>query len=99
MKIWILTSAMLMASVSTAFAATVGDDTTCQADTTRQDMRSDAQQPQPAQTQAATSPAPRVVVPVQREASVTPPTRADVTRRRNGKPIPDSELIAPHGAL
>lgn len=97
MKLWILAGVMTVAPMSCAVAAEIGDDTACQADTTRLDVHADAQQ-----TTAApplSTPAPRPVVTVQRDATASPPVHADASRRRSGKPVPDSELIAPRGAL
>ena len=97
MKTWLLACVMVLAPLSTAFAAEVGDDTACRADTTRQDLRLEAQQAP--QTQAPGTPTPRPVATVQREASAAAPIHAAASRRRSGKPIPDAELIAPRGAL
>ena len=99
MKLWILTGFMIVAPVSAAFAAEVGDDTACQADTTRQDLRVDAQQATQVQVPASPAPSSRPLAPVQRDASAAAPVHADASRRRSGKPVPDSELIAPRGAL
>jgi hypothetical protein len=97
MKLWILAGLIVVASMSSAMAAEVGDDTACQADTTRQDVRADAQQTTAAPPMSTT--APRPVATVQRDASASPPVHVDASRRRSGKPVPDSELIAPRGAL
>ena len=97
MKLWILAGIMTVAPMSCAMAAEIGDDTACQADTTRQDIHVDAQQTATAPPPSA--PAPRPVATVQRDASASPPVHADASRRRSGKPVPDSELIAPRGAL
>jgi hypothetical protein len=99
MKLWILAGFMIFAPVQTALAAEVGDDTTCQADTTRQDLRVDAQQTQQGGPPQAPAPTSRPVVTVQRDPATSAPVHADVSRRRNGKPVPDSELIGPRGAL
>ncbi|MFT3727195.1 MAG: hypothetical protein QM759_05165 [Terricaulis sp.] len=99
MKVWILAVILTLVPVSTAFAAEVGDDTACQADTTRQDLRVDTQQTQQAAPPVAPAPATHPVATVQRDASAAAPVHADASRRRSGKPVPDSELIAPRGAL
>ena len=99
MKLWILAGFMIFAPVQTAFAAEVGDDTACQADTTRQDLRVDAQQIQQGGPPAAPAPSSRPVVTVQRDPATSAPVHADASRRRSGKHIPDAELIGPRGAL
>ena len=97
MKLWILAGVMTIAPMSCAAAAEVGDDAACQADTTRQDVHADA--PQTPATQAPLTPTSRTVATVQRDGASAPPVHADASRRRSGKPVPDSELIAPRGAL
>ena len=100
MKLWILAGFMMFAPLEPAFAAEVGDDTACQADTTRQDLRVDAHETQQGGgASSAPAPSPRPVVTVQRDTATSPPVHADASRRRNGKPVPDSELIGPRGAL
>jgi len=99
MKVWILAAIATLASATSAFAAEIGDDAACQADTTRQDLRGDVQPSQQSGAPASPAPATRPVVTVQRDQATGPTIHADGSRRRSGKPVPDSELIAPHGAL
>lgn len=95
MKVWVLAGLFTVAMAPMAFAAE--DPTECQLDDTRR-----ATQPQA--EQVATPTIGRATVAEREAAVVIPvapqPTRtAPAERRRNGKRIPDAQLIGPRGAL
>lgn len=92
MKVWVL--AGLFTVVTAPFAAAAEDVTACQLDESRRatQERADA----PAAPPAAVA---RPTV-VERDVAVQAPrATAPVERRRNGKRIPDAQLIGPRGAL
>lgn len=102
MKVWILAGVFIVATASFAVAAETAIG--CEVDDARQapQVRIDSGSPGGSAPPAATSrqPAPprteeqRVAVREAAEAA-----RVVVERRRNGKRIPDAELIGPRGAL
>jgi hypothetical protein len=92
MKAWVLAGLFTVVTAPVAFA---GEDTTeCQLDETRR-----------ASTQRSDTVAPTIARPTvaQREVAPDPAPRptgpSGVDRRRNGKRIPDAQLIGPRGAL
>jgi hypothetical protein len=91
MKVWVLAGLFTVATAPLAFAAE--DTTECQLD----DARRSAQQ----QVEAPASPTiARPTVAEREVADPAPvPARAPAERRRNGKRIPDAQLIGPRGAL
>jgi hypothetical protein len=83
----------LITAATAPFAAASETDIDCQTTTRRApaEQRLDQAPPSPATTTGRPIVAPR-------EAAETPrPVTPD--RRRNGKPIPDAQLIQPRGAL
>jgi hypothetical protein len=91
MKVLVL--AGLFTVVTTPFAFAAGDATECQIDDTRRTAQQRAEQPA----------SPALARPLVAEREVGPvapaPARAPAERRRNGKRIPDAQLIGPRGAL
>jgi hypothetical protein len=100
MKIWMLAGLFTVATVP--FAAAAETDLECQLEETRRapQMRIDAEPTggagAPQETARPTS-APRQTA--QRTQPREETTRAPAEGRRNGKRIPDAELIGPRGAL
>lgn len=95
MKVWVLAGLFTFAAAPMAFAAE--DTTECQLDDARRATQSQAEQVAPPTMGRAT-------VAERETAAVIPvapaPTRtAPAERRRNGKRIPDAQLIGPRGAL
>jgi hypothetical protein len=90
MKILVLAGALAAIAFPTAAAAEV--ITPCQAEDPRSALTPDRAEP----TVAPAPPAIARQTTAQRDASET---RADTPRRRNGKRVPDAELIGPRGAL
>jgi hypothetical protein len=91
MKVWVLAGLFTVVTAPMAFAAE--DATECQLD----DVRRASQQHVEGQG-VATIARPTVA----ERAVVDPapaPARAPAERRRNGKRIPDAQLIGPRGAL
>ncbi|ANP47522.1 hypothetical protein [Candidatus Viadribacter manganicus] len=89
----VLVLAGLLTAAMAPFAAAAENEIDCQVtDVAR--AQADQRLDQPPAAPAAT---PRPIV-VQREAADIP-RPAIVERRRNGKPIPDAQLIQPRGAL
>lgn len=89
MKVWVLAGLFTVATIP--FAAAAEDATECQVDETRRATQT--------RTDAPPAPPPQVVVvrpTAEREAE--PPAARDA-RRRNGKRIPDAELIGPRVPL
>jgi hypothetical protein len=92
MKVWVLAGLFTVATAPMAFAAE--DTTECQLDDARRASQQQVVEPQGVATIARPTVAERVVV------DPTPtPARAPAERRRNGKRIPDAQLIGPRGAL
>jgi hypothetical protein len=112
MKVWMLAGLFTVATIP--FAAAAETDAECQVDDTRRvaaQVRIDggssggsapapaattARQtstPRPAEQMAQRTPAPEAVEPTETARTTAQP------RRRNGKRIPDAELIGPRGAL
>jgi hypothetical protein len=92
MKVWVLAGLFTVATAPMAFAAE--DATECQLDDARRATQQQTEQPAP------TIGRPTVA---ERDVTVVPgaalPARAPAERRRNGKRIPDAQLIGPRGAL
>ena len=92
MKVWVLAGLFTMATAPMAFAAE--DATECQLD----DMRRAAQQEQVAPASPNTA-RPTVAERQVVDQQPMPPRAVAAERRRNGKRIPDAQLIGPRGAL
>jgi hypothetical protein len=91
MKVWVL--AGLFTVITAPFAAAAETDAECQLDETRRaaEQRIDG---------AAAAPSTARPTVAQRDLSpAEQAVRSTVERRRNGKRIPDAELIGPRGAL
>lgn len=103
MKVWVLAGLFTFASAPAAFALDVGSDVECQVDDMRRQMdhvTTEAESGSVPTTTALPTVAPVVrPAPTQRQAAAATGDRAQATRRRNGKPIPDAQLIGPRGAL
>ncbi len=99
MKLWVLAGMFTAATVP--FAAAAESSAECQVDEARRtaQVRIDNGGPGGSAPGARVTSAPRDSGEqvAQREAEAAP--RPSVDRRRNGKPIPDAELIGPRGAL
>jgi hypothetical protein len=91
MKIWVLAGLFTVATAPMAYAA--GDTTECQLDDARRASQQHVEA-QGAATIARPTVAERVVVD-----PAPAPARVVAERRRNGKRIPDAQLIGPRGAL
>jgi hypothetical protein len=89
MKVSVLT--MLFSVAACPLAAAAESAAECQLDEARREVQARAETATP----AATAARPTVA---QREAGEQP-ARPGAERRRNGRPIPDAELIGPRGAL
>ncbi len=89
MKVWIL--AGLLTAAMAPFAAASETTVECQLDDTRRAAAPRTEAPAPPAPTARPTAAPRVA------AEQAP--RPEAPRRRNGKRIPDAELIGPRGAL
>lgn len=89
MKVWLLAGLFTIAAAPAAFASEGAIE--CQTDETRRETA--ARVEAPAAPAALAQP-----VIVARDCDEPPPRQA-AERRRNGKRIPDAELIGPRGAL
>ena len=89
MKFWVLVGLFSAAAIPLASASE--NTQACQVD----DTRRAAEQSLDATTAPSDHPTRPIVV--QRDAE--PQVRQDAMRRRNGKRIPDAELIGPRGSL
>jgi hypothetical protein len=101
MKLWALAGLFTVAAVPFAGAAEASSE--CQVDDTRrtQHVRIDGGSPggsAPVQTAQPTV-APREAAAEQSVQRDPAPARSTAERRRNGKQIPDAELIAPRRTL
>lgn len=104
MKVWILAGAFTALTVP--FAAAAETTSGCEVDDTRRipQVRIDSGSPSGSAppTAAPTSrqaPAQRTADATAAEREAAEAARAFTERRRNGKRIPDAELIGPRGAL
>jgi hypothetical protein len=89
MRVWVIAGLFTIASAP--FAAAAEDISECQLDESRRASH----------TRADTPPdAPQVARPTVAQRDVAEePVRQPADRRRNGKRIPDAQLIGPRGAL
>jgi hypothetical protein len=94
MKVLIL--AGLITAATVPFAAASETEIDCQLDETRRTSAQQRIDPAPPPPAPAATPARPTVA--QREAVETP-SRPAAERRRNGKPVPDAELMSPRGVL
>lgn len=92
----VLLIAGLFTAVTAPFAAASENVIECQATDTQRAHAEQRLVDQAPQSPAVTPARPTIV---QREAAAEPPRPAVAERRRNGKPIPDAQLIQPRGAL
>jgi hypothetical protein len=101
MKMWVL--AGFFTAVTIPLAAASEDATECQVDNARQpaqvriDSGGSGGSAPPARARTTSAPRETPAQVAQREADEA--ERAAAERRRNGKRIPDAELIGPRGAL
>jgi len=92
MKLWALVGLFSIVAVPMAHASETFDE--CQLDDSR---RSASERPAVAPPSQSGS-APQALA-MQRETASPTAARAEAARRRDGKRIPDAELIGPRGAL
>lgn len=96
MKVWVLAGLFTFAAAPMAFAAE--DTTECQLDDARRASQTQGDQSAPPTIARATS-AERETAAVAIPAAPATTRTAPAERRRNGKRIPDAQLIGPRGAL
>jgi hypothetical protein len=89
MKVFVLAGALAAVAFPAAAAADIGEP--CPVEETRSSLAPD--RAEPVSTPAPTAPS------RQSTAQREPESRAETTRRRSGKRLPDAELIGPRGAL
>lgn len=105
MKLWVL--AGMITAATAPFAAAAESSAECQVDSTRRpvQMRIDDDAGLGGSSDVATTARPTVAPRenpeqvAQRDTAAEAPRRVVAERRRNGKPIPDAELIGPRRAL
>ncbi len=103
MRFWVL--AGLFSVVGMPLANAVETTADCKLDDTRRQFdhviaeTESGSAPPPAATAPSAQPAVRQAPPRRQTATVTAERQQQTQRRRNGKRIPDAQLIGPRGAL